>query len=1814
VGEAVHHGRKRVVYRGRREADGMPVVLKTCAAAFPSSTDLAAIRREYEILRGLDLPGVVRAVELVRHHDRLTLVLEDHGETTLRHRLRAGPLDLDTFFVAALALLETVAGVHRAGFIHKDIHPGNILLDADGRVTLGDFGLASRLASEAQPPSQPQLLEGTLAYLAPEQTGRMNRDVDYRSDLYAVGVCFYEMLTGQLPFDSADPLEMIHCHIARVPVPPAQRTPAVPAPLSSVVMRLLAKTPEDRYQSAEGVRHDLARQAAQWRTEGAITDDPLGESDHTDRFVIPQRLYGREAEVAAAQAAFDRVIRGAAELLLVSGYSGIGKTSLVHELYRSPPGCNGYFLTGKFDQLARDVPYRAMIQAFRELVRQLLAGTDREIAAWAKTLREALGPNGQVVIDVLPELEGIIGVQPAVPPLEATEAQNRFNLVFQHFVEVFAAPGKPLVLFLDDLQWADMGTLSLLPHFLTSPDARGLLVIGAYRDNEVTPTHPMALAVADLKRRKAPVSEVVLQPLDASAVTRLVADTLRASIEEATPVARVIGDKTGANPFFMTQFLRTLHQDGLIRFDAGARRWCVDLAAIEQTGITENVVDLMTTKIQRLGEPTQRILTTAACIGNRFDLETLAVVARATPPETARDLWEAVEQGLVLPMEKSYGFLPDLGAGVQPAELNFRFLHDRVQQAAYALIPEADRRQMHLTVGQLLLAHGGGSGDAAALFEVVNHLNYGRTLLTPPVETSRLAGLNLQAGRRAKASAAYPSALGYFAIGTSLLADESWTSDYLLAFGLHVERAEAEYLCGLYPESEASFRALLGRCRSVEEQAEVTALLMIQFETMARYPDAIRTGIEGLGVLGVHLPVDPSAWAEAARRDLEVIEAAMAGRPVASLIDLPALEQRQLRLAQRLLMGIWAPAYISGAAGLHDLVAARMVRLSLEHGNCAESAFGYVAFATTVGFLLGEYQRGYEFGQLAMALNRRLADLRLNALIHHRFAALVNPMRQPYAAGLPHAQEAVRTALEAGNLHVAGYAQFQQSWYGMLIDETLAGFLARFEPTLDFLARLQNPAFTQGQRLILHWALALQGRTAAPTSLDAPGLTEAEYLRTIGQIGIFRGLHATLKLELLLTFGQVEEARRMARDGEPAADVFVGSVWPVLFAFHHALTLAAWLPGAPELERTEADRKLDALLGRLAHWATNAPENFGFMYQLASAEAARVRHRPGEAVAAYEEALQLATAQPTPRYRALANELYGRYWLERGQANVAVIFLREARYGYAQWGATAKVADLDRRHGDLLAATALGVTRRGPEQFLTTETLSSSIDLAAVFQAAHAITSEIELDLLLDRLMHVLLEAAGADHGVLVIERPEGPMLRVIGSLDTVTVVPDPGAPLESSGEVPVGLVQFVRRTRESVVVADAFVDPRWAQEPYVQRQRPRAVLCTPVIAQGSLEAVLYVENRLTPEAFTPDRVRVMQFLSAQAAAALRNAELFGEVSRLRDRLQAENVYLQEEIKTQQGFEEIIGRSNALQQNIRRVTQVAPTPATVLITGETGTGKELLARAIHLMSPRKDRALVSVNCGAISPGLVESELFGHEKGAFTGAIARKVGRFELADGGTFFLDEIGDLSLELQVKLLRVLQQGEFERVGGTKVLKVDVRVIAATHRDLARMVQEGRFRSDLYYRLNVFPIETPPLRNRREDIALLVRHFVLRYGSKLGKRIESIPREVLDSLEAYDWPGNIRELSNVIERSVIVSPGPTLQLGDWVAQTREAPVETRDLDTTLLEVEREAILRALEKSGWVVSGARGAAAMLGLKGTTLEARMKKLGLRRPAT
>ncbi len=933
---------ERVFCRGESHADGYgaAVLAVLPAAERPTPATLDRLAREYALKNELDGPWAVRPLELVRERGRTMLVLEDTHSEPL-DGLLGPPMEVRSFLRLAIAIAAALTQVHRRGLVHKDIKPANILVNrTTGEVKLTGFGIASRQPRERQAPAPPESIAGTLAYMAPEQTGRMNRSIDARSDLYALGVTFYQMLTGSLPFTATDPMGWVHCHIARGPVPPSEQLETVPAAVSNLVLKLLAKTAEERYQTAAGLERDLRRCLAAWDAQHRIDAFPLGQHDTPDRLLIPEKLYGRAREIVTLLAAFDRVVTsGRPELVLVSGYSGIGKSAVVNELHKALVPPRGLFASGKFDQYKRDIPYATLVQAFQSLIRPLLGKSEGELGSWRDALRDALDPNGQLMLDVLPELKLLIGEQPPVPELPSQQAQSRLQLVFRRFVGVFARPEHPLTLFLDDLQWIDMATLDVLADLLTQADVQHLLLIGAYRDNEVTSGHPLMRKLDAIRDAGASVREIRLESLARGDLKRLIADTLSCAPRRAAPLARLVDEKTGGNPFFTIQFISELAEEGLLRFDHDAARWQWELNRIHAKAHTDNVADLMVGKLTRLPVETQAALQQFACLGNVADITRLSIVLGKSDDDVRTDLWDAVRLGLVERLDGSY-----------------KFIHDRVQEAAYSLIPKRLRAEAHLRIGRLLLAHIPADRREEAIFEIVNHLNRGAALITARDEREQLAELNLHAGRRAKASTAYASALTYLAAGPALLAEDSWERRHELTFALELNRAECEFLTGALAAAEEHLTALSARAATTVERASVACLridLDLTFDESGR---AVAVGLDYLRHLGVEWSPHPTA--EDARREYQRVWSTLGDRPIEALVDLPLISDPTSLATLDVLTKLTAPAWYTDA-NLLSLVICRAVNLSIEGGNCDASSFAYATLGLLAGPHFGDYRAGF---------------------------------------------------------------------------------------------------------------------------------------------------------------------------------------------------------------------------------------------------------------------------------------------------------------------------------------------------------------------------------------------------------------------------------------------------------------------------------------------------------------------------------------------------------------------------------------------------------------------------------------------------------------------------------------------------------------------------------------------------------------------------------------------------------------------------------------------------------------------------------------
>ncbi|PSR19071.1 serine/threonine protein kinase [filamentous cyanobacterium CCP3] len=1526
----IHEGAHTRVYAGVMLPAQQPVIVKRLAADYPSLEDITRLRHEFKILDSLDHPGIIRPLGLETDQNGLALVLEDFGGIALKDYLGQHSLAIAQFLEIALQLVDALINLHQNRIVHKDINPQNILIQPQSRrVKIIDFGIASRLSQENSAASHPTLLEGTLAYLSPEQTGRMNRAIDYRSDFYALGVTFYDMLTGQLPFQTTDPLELVHSHIAKPPVAPDQIKADIPPPLADLVMKLLAKTAEDRYQSASGLRADLAICQTQLEKTGAIAAFAVGQLDCFSQFLIPQTLYGREAEVATLLTAFEQVSAGATELMLVSGYSGIGKTSLVNEVHKPILRRRGYFISGKFDQFKRNVPYASLAQAFQDLMRQLLTESDDRIASWKAKLLQALGPNGQIIINVIPGLGRIIGPQPSVAELGPSESQNRFNRVFQQFIRVFSQPEHPLVIFLDDLQWADLPSLKLIERLVTNPENAYLLLLGAYRDNEVSLTHPLMHTLEQIQAAGAIAHNLVLQPLDLAQVSQLVADTLHTG--QAQPLAELVFRKTQGNPFFLTQLLKSLHHDQRLWFDFDQGQWRWDMAVLQGIAITENVVDLMVSQIQKLSAQTQRVLKLAACIGDKFALDVLAIVSEASQAETAADLWEALQADFVVPLNQRYKIPLALDAearAIEPLEtrssagpelpIAYRFLHDRVQQAAYSLIPEAQRQQTHLKIGQLLLKNSSPEERHDHVFAIVNQLNYGADLLTAEAEIYQLAELNRVAGQKAKAAAAYDSALRYLRTGLDLLPDTSWQQQYNLTLALHEAAAEAAYLNGDFEQMEAWTALALERVRSPIHTMKVYEVKIQACMAQVKQLEAVKIGLEALDRLGVTIPESPS---EAdIQQALAHTAAALAGKSTADLLNLPPMTDAEKLVAVRMLTSLGSPCY-QAAPHLFPLVIGKQVNLTVAYGSSPFAAYGYVCYGVILNGILQDSEAAYQFGNLALQVVERFNAVELKASVCFVGGACTLHGKVHVRETLPRLWDGYQSGLENGQFEYGGYAAIQHCHHAYLMGQDLPQLASEMAAISDTLAQLKQDNTLGWNQIVQQAVLNLIGSPEPagepPYRLQGQVYQEIEALPLLKAGNDRTGLHYLYLNKLMLSylFGQYGQALADAAEAEQYLDGVKAFLVVSVFYFYDSLAQLAQV--SPD--RLEAAlSKVEQNQAQLRRWADHAPMNFEHKYALVEAEKARRLGQPWQAMEHYDRAIAAAREQGYSHEAALANERAAEFYLEQGRDRVAQVYLTEAYYGYLRWGAIAKANQLMGRYPQLQSQTAERQAIVSPARVTHTSSTSGlqGFDLATVMKASQALSKEIVLSDLLTTLMQIVLENAGAETGLLLLETAGQLVVKASGTVGEGAIAIHQSDPAEDADPaLPLSVVNYVARTQTALVLNDAHQEDLFASDPYMRLRQPKSMLCAPILHQGKLTGMLYLENNLTTGAFTQDRLEILQLLAGQAAISIENARLYADLEEANRTLEANvaartlelqqnNIHLQQEIQERQRAEE----------------------------------------------------------------------------------------------------------------------------------------------------------------------------------------------------------------------------------------------------------------------------------------------------------------------
>jgi predicted ATPase/signal transduction histidine kinase/tRNA A-37 threonylcarbamoyl transferase component Bud32 len=1463
-----------LVYRGYRESDNQAVILKVLKEDYPTPAELTRYKQEYEITQALNSNLLIKAYGIEKYQNTLVMFLEDCQATALSQLRTEQSWEVANWLDIAIKITEGLGEIHAENLIHKDINPANIVFNSHtNQLKIIDFGISSQFSRENPTIKNPEVLEGTLAYMPPEQTGRMNRSLDYRADFYSLGVTLYELFTGQLPFKTNDTLELVHCHLAKNPQPPDEVNPAIPPTIANIIMKLLEKNAEDRYQSAWGIKADLETCQQQLQTLGHIEPFALARHDISDKFQIPQKLYGRSQEIVTLMTAFAQVSQGQVEVMLVAGYSGIGKSSLVQEIYKPVTQHRGYFIAGKFDQFQQNVPYKAVVNAFSELVRQLLTESHQQLQSWRHQLLQALGTNGQVIIDVIPEIELIIGPQPPVQALAAVEAQNRFNLVFQSFIHALCQAEHPLVIFLDDLQWVDPASLRLIELMLNDEALHHLFVIMAYRDNEVSPTHPFMMAVERLRKTAINLQQITLTPLDGDQVAHLLADTLHSGLQAVNSLAELVMSKTGGNPFFVNQFLHTLYQEELLTFylpqtgDYGQWQW--DIEQIAALDITDNVVELMLLKLKKLPLRTQQALRLAACIGNWFNLQTLTIIAEQPIKTIFDDLMGAIQAGLLLPTSE----LEMTAADILTANLlvlNFKFLHDRVQQAAYALIDADQKKAVHLKIGQLLLANITPQQRTERIFEVVDHLNRGQELLTTAAEQIQLVSLNLEAGQKAKEATAYAAASAYLNQGIESLTANSWEEHYSLTLTLHRELATVAYLNGQFEHSEQLINLTLNHVKSVLEKAEIYYLLIVQYTLRARCLDAIQIGRQALALVGIHLPEDnlPAA-VEAELAETEVI---LAEHQLESLFNQPPVTDPEKTVALKLLANLAAPTFVADQA-LFPVINLKASNLSLRYGASSESPIGYANHGLVL-VSRGQYRAGYQFAMLAQNLvettNNLSQQCKIALIVSTEIGIWVNHLR--WADGILDA--GYQAGLASGEIQWAGYILMYKLLNGFFQGKNLAELLANVPNYLQFNHKTANNWSIDIMLGAQAAMLNLTGQTPAKTDFTSDAISNSEqYIQTCESHQSFLAIctYQILMAQVLYLYENYQEALEQIFAAEQLLVYAVGHNQLVEQNFYQSLCLAACYPMVSAAEQTQYWNKLVANQAQLQIWAENCPENSLHKYQLIAAEMARLQGDEMTALDLYEQAIQAAEQQDFIHNAALANELATRFWLSKDKPTIAQIYLKKAHYGYQLWGASRKIEHLQAAYPELLAKIAkptqtnLNVTA---VRTTTSQLGDESLDLATVMKASQAISSEIVLDKLLTTMMNVVIENAGAQHGWFLVEKSGQWSIAASGTIDST-----PTAEM-----LPMSIINYVVHTQTPVVLNDAQRDNQFGKDDYIVTQQPQSILAHPLINQGKLTGILYLENNLTPGAFTPKRLQVLNMLSAQVAISIENAYLYNNL------------------------------------------------------------------------------------------------------------------------------------------------------------------------------------------------------------------------------------------------------------------------------------------------------------------------------------------------
>ncbi|MFA6292585.1 MAG: AAA family ATPase [Victivallales bacterium] len=1439
ISEKIYQGRDSDIYKAVRKDGNVPVVIKVLSREYPSQEEIARFRREYETTRSLaDIKSAIQVYDLIECGNSLAMILEDFGGQSLKDLISQNRLaTVKEFLIIAIKIAQALQEIHSVGIVHLDINPANILYnDTTGQIKIIDFGISIIRTKEVMTFRNSGVIEGTLAYISPEQTGRMNRQVDWRTDFYSLGATFYKMLTGRTLFESADTLELVHAHIARKPVLPHEIDQHIPKVISSITMKLLSKNVEDRYQSAEGIKTDLAQCLKRLEETGIIKDFPIGFKDISERFILPSKLYGRENEITTLVAILDRVSTGRKEMVLVSGAPGIGKTSVIREFHWHIVQKRSWFISSKFDQFVRNIPYSAIIGAFKELIHQLLSESDENLTAWREEIQTALSPNCQIMVDLIPELELIIGPQPPVSVLGAKESQNRFKIVFYDFIMLFCKREHPLVIFLDDMQWADMPSLGLIETIMSIED-RALMLICAYRDHEVNDSHPFTAAVRQIPGEF--ISRLHLNALGSDHIAGMVFDIVKNNRDEIEPLAALIHKKTAGNPFFAGEFLKTLNSEKLLTFDVRDYKWRWDLEHIREKGFTDNVVDLVIGNIGKFAQKTQLLLKYSSMLGNIFDLEKLSILSEASREDVFKGLNEAIHEGFVIPLNEN----------------TFTFSHDRIQQGAYNMIPEDERSLEHLRAGRLLWSGIEEDRLDDNLFVILDQFNKGIRLIKSGEEKLKISELNYKAGKKAKESAAFFPAYQFFKAGIELLDESSWKSRYDFTLSIHNNAAEAAYLSTDHDGMERLGRIILKNIRITIDKAPFYVTRVKAATSQGKMVEALDIGLDFLDELGVHIPRNPSKT----HISINSFKTRLALRGITpkDIARFPDTKDPRLQAILAIMENIYASAHFCAPKTLAVIVYKVIRILVKERVSYSVSRIFFM--------LYGAFFGGHEYIRVPELLANRpdAKESEVIGLFLNAYSVL--HWKEHLRETFPLLMRTYAVGLELGNFVYVGFAVLNRFRHMFIAGVEFSEMEKDFETYVPVLFRLKQDRSAIGCLLFHQAVLNLMGSSDDPCIISGNVYREEEKIsyHELGKDLTILFTFYFLKMFLCYLFGRNAEAMKNSITAEICMGTLGIQANSGSYYFYDSLVHLTGIDQLSDKERRESLKRVDGNQKKLKKWAHNTPVNYKHKHLLVKAELSRIKGRINATMDYYDQ--------------AIANELAGRFYLDQEKEKIASVYLTDARYLYQRWGALAKVGDMDRKYPWLSSKVRIS-SKDNSEGTTNTSTTESGLDTGSILKASRALSEEIILERLLSQLMRIVMENAGAQRGFLALNNNGRLTVEAQGSLESQDEPVLKSAAIDREIKLSAAVVHYVERTKETIVLNDAANEGPFIQDEYIRQNKLRSVLCLPIMNQSVLTGILYLENNIAVGAFTPGRVKVLEMLASQAAISIENAKLYSQL------------------------------------------------------------------------------------------------------------------------------------------------------------------------------------------------------------------------------------------------------------------------------------------------------------------------------------------------